>query len=276
MTAAPASNQLMMRRDKATGLEAIRARFYGHAYEMHSHDDEWLVGVTHHGIQDFFCRGHRNRSTQGRVILIEPTERHDGQATEPEGFGYSMLYLSADWLRQELGGDGAIGFRQTLADDRALAQAVAGAAGAVLEGEGPLAVEHHRDRVLEGLRRHLGQPAPPQGVAVPEGLAEKARALILACYDQPIDNALLVAETGAESRFQLNRAFRARYGSSPHACLVETRLARARVQLRQGEAPAEVAAACGFADQSHMTRWFRRAYGLPPGAYARGLSSGRV
>jgi transcriptional regulator GlxA family with amidase domain len=28
-----------------------------------------------------------------------------------------------------------------------------------------------------------------------------------------------------------------------------------------------VAATCGFADQSHLGRWFRRAYGLTPAAY---------
>jgi hypothetical protein len=36
-----------------------------------------VVGVTHDGVQDFFCRGARRQSTAGRVILIEPGERHD-------------------------------------------------------------------------------------------------------------------------------------------------------------------------------------------------------
>jgi AraC-like DNA-binding protein len=37
--------------------------------------------------------------------------------------------------------------------------------------------------------------------------------------------------------------------------------------LADGLSPAETAAALGFADQSHLGRWFRRAYGLTPAAY---------
>jgi AraC-like DNA-binding protein len=31
--------------------------------------------------------------------------------------------------------------------------------------------------------------------------------------------------------------------------------------------PAAAAAEAGFADQAHLTRWFRRYYGITPGAY---------
>src|SRR5690349_21737749 len=119
-------------RDRHSGIEAVTAQFHGHAYDMHSHD-EWLVGVTHAGVQDFFCRGQRRQSTAGRVILIEPGERHDGQAVHEKGFRYSMLYLPRSWLREEMGGwDADIGFRQTLADDRQLGEAVAETCRAIL------------------------------------------------------------------------------------------------------------------------------------------------
>src|SRR5689334_13902676 len=55
-------------RDTVSGVEAIRAGFCAHAYDLHRHDD-WLVGTTEHGVQEFFCRGKRHRSTPGRVIL---------------------------------------------------------------------------------------------------------------------------------------------------------------------------------------------------------------
>jgi AraC-like DNA-binding protein len=76
----------------------------------------------------------------------------------------------------------------------------------------------------------------------------------------------LAAAAGVD-RFRLNRAFRAAFGRSPHAYLVRLRLRAARRRLAEGETPALVAAEVGFADQSHLGRWFRRAYGLTPAAY---------
>ena len=49
-------DRLLLARNEATGVEAVRARFAAHAYDAHRHDD-WLVGVTERGVQDFFCRG---------------------------------------------------------------------------------------------------------------------------------------------------------------------------------------------------------------------------
>ncbi|MGJ7519755.1 helix-turn-helix domain-containing protein [Variovorax sp. LT1P1] len=47
-------------------------------------------------------------------------------------------------------------------------------------------------------------------------------------------------------------------------------MARARELLRASDLPlAEVATACGFADQSHFTRVFSRAEGAPPGHWRR-------
>ena len=43
----------------------------------------------------------------------------------------------------------------------------------------------------------------------------------------------------------------------------------ARALIAEGQPIAEAAARAGFADQSHLTRWFGRYYGITPGAYRR-------
>ena len=70
------------------------------------------------------------------------------------------------------------------------------------------------------------------------------------------------------SRYALARHFRACFGTSPHRYLTMRRLDRARALIRQGAPLADAALACGFADQSHMTRQFRKAYGVSPGRFA--------
>jgi len=259
-------------RDRHSGIEAVTAQFHGHAYDMHHHD-EWLVGVTHAGVQDFFCRGQRRQSIAGRVMLIEPGERHDGQALREQGFRYSMLYLPQAWLRAETGGrDADIGFRQTLTDDQHLGEAVAVTCRAILSAAPRLAIDAARDRMVELLRRHLGRGPLSQhhaGACV----AERAMDFIRAHYDEAFGLDELARAAGAADRFQLSRAFRRRFGTSPHAYLVEVRLAKARAMLRSEASPAEAAFSSGFADQSHLGRWFRRAYGLTPAVYRRGRTN---
>lgn len=63
------------------------------------------------------------------------------------------------------------------------------------------------------------------------------------------------------------RQFRLRYGMPPHAWLIQARLRKARQLLQNGGRPADVSLQCGFTDQSHFTRHFKRAMGVSPGKF---------
>ncbi|MEO8217151.1 MAG: helix-turn-helix transcriptional regulator [Acidobacteriota bacterium] len=68
----------------------------------------------------------------------------------------------------------------------------------------------------------------------------------------------------------LAREFRRYFGMSIGQYVRTVRLGRARHLLDSTEIPiADVAASCGFADQSHFTREFRRAVGTTPARYRR-------
>ena len=66
------------------------------------------------------------------------------------------------------------------------------------------------------------------------------------------------------------RHFRRAYATSPDRYRTMRRLALARRAIQDGVPLAAVAAESGFADQSHMTRQFKRVYGVTPAVYARG------
>ncbi|AOI67926.1 AraC family transcriptional regulator [Burkholderia territorii] len=75
------------------------------------------------------------------------------------------------------------------------------------------------------------------------------------------------------SRGYFIRAFSRTTGRTPHQWLLEQRVMRARELIETTDMTlAEIAAACGFADQSHLNRLFARIVGHPPGAWRRGMS----
>ena len=80
-----------------------------------------------------------------------------------------------------------------------------------------------------------------------------------------------LAAIGGMSRFQLTRQFQQLFGLPLHAYHMQLRLHEARRRLRMGDAISAVALDLGFADQSHLTRRFKGAFGIAPGAYSASL-----
>jgi AraC-like DNA-binding protein len=79
-----------------------------------------------------------------------------------------------------------------------------------------------------------------------------------------------MSEVAGLSPSYLIRAFKQRYGMTPHAWLNDARLQHARRQLREGVAIADAAQAAGFADQAHLQRLFKRSLATTPGHYRQG------
>ena len=81
----------------------------------------------------------------------------------------------------------------------------------------------------------------------------------------------LAAETGY-SEFHFQRMFSQSRGVSPHKWIENERIERAKPLLDKTPL-AQVAAQCGFANQSHFTRVFKKMTGLTPAAYKRQLQN---
>ncbi len=165
-----------------------------------------------------------------------------------------------------------ISFCATLADDARLASATAHAFAALHENELRIVRESALDSLLSSLTDHLHwrtliNPDPRLPL-----VAQRARDYLHSHSSQDIGLDDLARETGVD-RFRLTRAFKAAFGLAPHAYLIQLRLTQARRLLAQGELPVTVAAALGFADQSHLGRWFQRAYRMTPTDYRRRCSN---
>ena len=88
-----------------------------------------------------------------------------------------------------------------------------------------------------------------------------------------LDRAIRIEELAAItklSRSHFSRAFRSTAGEPPLAFVIRRRIERAeRLILLTDRSLAQIALDCGMADQSHLTKLFRRVYGMSPGKWRR-------
>jgi AraC family transcriptional regulator len=109
------------------------------------------------------------------------------------------------------------------------------------------------------------------------GLASAARRRVLEFVDAHLDDTdLTLPRLAAEahlSEFHFARMFRQSMGCTVHDWVAARRLDRARALLRETTLPlADIAAACGYAGASHLSRQVKAATGATPGQLRRALA----
>lgn len=251
------------------GIERIEARFHGNGFAPHRHDT-YAIGLTISGVQTFSYRGEKRASLPGQVIVIHPDELHDGGAGTERGLRYRMLYIPPELISEALAVSGNArlpfigspvisdeGFRKDLADALSDIDQEMGA--------------FRRDCLVTDLAACLARHADVRK----EGNITLNWSSLRACAEYLRDGCAdrismeELEDLAQMDRFSLSRQFRNIFGTSPHRYLVMRRLERAKTELTQGASLADAAFASGFADQSHLTRHFKRTFGMTPGHWRR-------
>lgn len=249
----------------AAGIERLEAALVGEAFSPHRHDT-YAIGVTLRGVQTFRYRGEKRHCLPGEWHVLHPDELHDGAAGTDDGFGYRIFYLDPALVQEALGGqplpfvpDPVIRAREV---DPALAEYLSDIDAPLCDVE----AAEVTSAIADVLRRHAPAPARPRA-RLDLDAVRRVRELLA---DDPAVRhpAELLERVSGLDRWSVARQFRAAFGTSPTRFRTMRQLDLARRLMRQGRPPAEAAAAAGFADQSHLTRMFKRAYGLTPAAWA--------
>jgi len=247
-------------------LDMLTARFRRHVYAPHAHD-EYTIGVCVAGSEVIDYRGGHIRPGPGSIVVLSPGEMHTGgPGNATDGYAYRALYAEPSLLTEGTLG-GLTHFSEPLIDDPELAAAILRTHTDLGANPDPLEAESRLPWLLTALaRRHSTARPAPDTVPGADGIAMVVRDRLADELLDPPSLAALATDLGL-SRYQLLRAFRATTGIPPYAWLAQYRVNRARALLEAGLRPAEAASLVGFADQAHLTRWFRRVLGVTPAAY---------
>ncbi|SCL25244.1 AraC-type DNA-binding protein [Micromonospora pallida] len=247
------------------GIERLAAELRGERFSPHRHD-RYAVGVTRTGVQTFRYRAEQRYCLPGEWHVLHPDEVHDGAGGTDEGFGYRIFYLDPALVRAALGG-GPLPFVadpvvRPVGVPRVLVDALTHLDEPLDEIESVEATA----AIADLLRAHA---APVRGRRPTLDLAAVHRVRALLTDEPTIRHRAADLEVVAGlDRWSVARQFRVAFGTSPTRYRTLRQLDLARGLIRAGTPLPEAAVRSGFADQAHLTRMFRRAYGLTPAVWA--------
>ena len=252
-------------RSAISGIEAF-ALISDRYFPRHAHD-HFGIGVLRTGAHRSWSGVGHVEAGAGDVITVNPGEMHDGDPVQGRARSWRMFYLDpgivAQALREDLPADAVIA-RPVLRDPFLADRFATLFADLTAANPDFLEAEESVLRTLAYLlARHGSRPLALSGP--PPSVTQALRRLTQA-PEHPTTLADLAALSGV-SRFQLLRGFSRAVGATPHAYLLQQRVRLARRLLAAGRHPAQAAAEAGFADQSHLTRAFRRQLGVTPARY---------
>jgi AraC-like DNA-binding protein len=247
-------------------------------FGKHWHD-VYGFGLLEHGAQNSLSGRGEVRAYAGSVISTNPGELHDGRPVGGSTRQWRIISVSIDVMAHLTDTPpGALAISKPVMEDPLLAS-VLKRVFATLEGlstheqenaTGRLAYEEALTGACSLLMERHGTPRLPARTEAAD--VHLARGRLLEDPANPPTLTELAALAGL-SKFQLLRRFIKVFGLPPHAFLIQHRVEQARSLIRAGRPLAAAATTAGFADQSHMTRFFRRHYGYTPGAWKRAVAA---
>jgi AraC-like DNA-binding protein len=255
------------------GLELIEAVHRRPHFARHAHPT-YALGIVRWGANRFRYRGAFHTAAAGALCTVTPDEAHAVEPAGDAGFAYCCLYPPLELMGRAAEAVGGRRLTRTLVlppvfEDTEAARLIC----ALFEAEAARAPLLAREAQLLALlarvvARHATAPVIPCAKAPPATAVAVARDYLSEHCSENVSLTRLAAMVGLDP-FALLRGFSRAYGLPPHSWQIQERVRRAQALLRAGLSPAEVAAAAGFADQSHLTRHFRRILGVTPGRYQR-------
>lgn len=259
------------------GLELLKASYHQKQFSKHVHEG-YCIGVIEEGAQAFFRTGKLHIAPKGDIILVNADEIHTGASALESGWSYRAIYPTPEMLnevsRDFFNAQGMIPwFSDAVIHDVGLAQQFSflfdllASEGNVLFKESLYisTLAHLMSKYSQGHLTPQYLPDIPQKILM-------VKELLASCPEQ--DYCLSdLANMVDLSPWHFLRQFKKHIGLPPHALLVQFRLHKARALLKKGENIAATAQICGFSDQSHFNRHFKKAIGVTPLQYIASLKS---
>lgn len=241
--------------------ETLRSRA---GYAPHVHDT-FSAGQILAGQSECLVAGKTHALGAGHCVWIRAGEVHACNPGPDGQWSYRMLHVDAGWMRSL----GISGDSSGVSRDAELWKKYEALAGLMEAGVDAALIEEAIVLLLGALHPAGAGEDSREGNGAGGAMREVKRFIEERVCEKITLDAL--ATRAGISPWHLVRSFQNCYGMTPHAFQLCLKTNAARRLMRQGMGPCDAALAAGFADQSHLTRMFRRYVSLTPGVYQRAL-----
>ena len=253
------------------GLELLKARYHQKQFSKHVHEG-YCIGVIEEGAQSFFRTGQLHTAPKGDIILVNADEIHTGSTAVESGWGYRAIYPTPEMLL-DIGQDfftiknSVPWFPSAVVHDLGLAQQLSLLFDLLEQNDNTLLKESMYLSTIAHLIFRYGK-AKLTPVERPEAQKkiETIQDLLRSFPEHDHSLSELASYVGL-SPWHFLREFKKYTGLPPHSWLIQLRLQKARQFLKQGYSITVTAQNCGFSDQSHFNRHFKKAMGVTPSQY---------
>lgn len=240
---------------KSAGITALSANMTDFTYKKHAHQ-EYAIGVTLRGIQEYNLDGSLQLSYQNGVMFFNPEQAHDGMAHDEAGLDYVMLYIEPQLFLEVIEKKDIVRFSSPIVYDARLEQGILNLSHAILKGKD----EALCSELFLSLTDSLIQMNLSTDDKKDNGLIKKAKDMI----QTNIQHVLKLDEISSAfnlSKFQFIRLFKAHTGISPYQYFLNCKIERAKQLIEKDGDIYSAVAECGFFDLTHLNRHFKSIYG---------------
>lgn len=252
-------------------LELQRGFSVNRPVPRHWHE-EYQFCLIEAGNGDLIYRGKDFSTPPASLFVVHPGEVHSNRAFDRTGCSFRTIFLAPEVMvavasEIQNKGKGLPFFPSTVIFEKNTIQNFVSLHKSLEHSSSTLERETRLKNFLANLINHFAENrfSLPLLKVEPNQI-KRACDYLIANYSENISLEKL-AGVADLSAFHFSRVFSEKFGMPPHAFQVQLRVNQAKKLLRDGLEITQTAFQTGFADQSHLTRHFKRIVGVTPGQF---------
>ncbi len=237
----------------------VKSSFTDQNYPQHAHDG-YSISLVLEGLHRFVVEGEKAEANEGMVRVIHPFEAHETRMSTWVHMNLSIPTTQIEARAHSLDIEVPVVFHRLIQDSH-LNDMISDLHNTTDTAKNDRLILALIDHLL---LHHVYETPEAKRPTSHDPILQKARTYLHAHADSPEIDLDAVAREAHMSKYHFLRRFKQAFGRTPHQYRQNLRIDCVRAKLAQKISLAEAALLCGFYDQSHMIKTYKKFYGHTP------------